>query len=85
MKEFKTASGTIKIKEIIPLNTWKFPIATSVRIKTIKNVLKKEIPPKGIIHIIFRHRSFLIVLLQHSNQTNNGLLTFYNVNMGATK
>lgn len=58
MKEFKTASGTIKIKEIIPLNTWKFPIATSVRIKTIKKVLKKEIPPKGIIYIIFRHRSF---------------------------
>lgn len=54
MEEFETLDGIIKIKEIIPLNTWEFPIATSVRIKTIKKVLKKEIPPKGIIHIIFR-------------------------------
>nr|DAG21431.1 MAG TPA: hypothetical protein [Caudoviricetes sp.] len=58
MEEFETLDGIIKIKEIIPLNTWEFPIATSVRIKTIKKVLKKEIPVKGIIHIIFRHRSF---------------------------
>lgn len=51
MKEFKTASGTIKIKEIIPLNTWQFPIEVSGRIKTIKKILEKEPFVKGIVYI----------------------------------
>ena len=58
MKEFKTASGTIKIKEIIPLNTWKFPIEVNGRLKTIKKVLKKEPCVKDIIHIIFKEIVF---------------------------
>lgn len=51
MKEFKTASGTIKIKEIIPLNTWQFPIEVNGRIKTIKKILEKEPFVKGIVYI----------------------------------
>ena len=51
MKEFKTASGTIKIKEIIPLNTWQFPIEVNGRIKTIKKILEKEPFVKGIAYI----------------------------------
>ena len=44
MEEFKTTSGTIKIKETIPLNTWKFPIEVNGRLKIIKKVLKKSHP-----------------------------------------
>lgn len=51
MKEFKTASGIIKIKEIIPLNTWQFPIEVNGRIKTIKKILEKEPFVKGIVYI----------------------------------
>lgn len=51
MKEFKTASGTIKIKNIIPLNTWQFPIEVNGRIKTIKKILEKEPFVKGIVYI----------------------------------
>lgn len=51
MKEFKTASGTIKIKEIIPLNTWQFPIEVNGRIKTIKkNFGKGAIRKRHCIH-----------------------------------
>lgn len=58
MEEFKTTSGTIKIKEIIPLNTRKFPIELNGRLKTIKKVLKKEPSVKGIVHIVCRQRAF---------------------------
>ena len=58
MEEFKTTSGTIKIKEIIPLNTWKFPIEVNGRLKTIKKVLKKGPSVKGIAHIVCKQRAF---------------------------
>lgn len=58
MKEFKTASGIIKIKEIIPLNTWQFPIEVNGRIKTIKKVLKKWPSVKGIAHIVCKKIAF---------------------------
>lgn len=58
MKEFKTASGIIKIKEIIPLNTWQFPIEVNGRIKTIKKVLKKGPSVKGIAHIVCKQIAF---------------------------
>lgn len=58
MKEFKTASGIIKIKEIIPLNTWQFPIEVNGRIKTIKKVLKKGPSVKGIAHIVCKKIAF---------------------------
>ena len=51
MEEFKTTSGTIKIKEIIPLNTWKFPIEVNGRLKTIKKILENDPSAKGIVHI----------------------------------
>lgn len=58
MKEFKTASGIIKIKEIILLNTWQFPIEVNGRIKTIKKVLKKGPSVKGIAHIVCKQIAF---------------------------
>ena len=58
MEEFKTSSGTIKIKEIIPLNTYTFPIEINARIKTIKKVLKKGLGEKGLGHIICKHIAF---------------------------
>ena len=58
MKEFKTASGIIKIKEIIPLNTWQFPIEVNGRIKTIKKVLKKRLSIKGIAGIVCEQIAF---------------------------
>lgn len=85
MKEFKTASGTIKIKEIIPLNTWKFPIEVNGRLKTIKKVLKKEPCVKDIIHIIFKEIVFLMENLQHNYQMNNGLLIPCDVKVVARK
>lgn len=58
MKEFKTACGIIKIKEIIPLNTWQFPIEVNGRIKTIKKVLKKRPSVKGVADIVCKHIAF---------------------------
>lgn len=58
MEEFKTASGIIKIKEIIPLNTWQFPIEVNGRIKTIKKVLKKGSSIKGTARIVCKQRAF---------------------------
>ena len=58
MEEFKTASGIIKIKEIIPLNTWQFPIEVNGRIKTIKKVLKKRPSVKGVADIVCKHIAF---------------------------
>lgn len=62
MEEFKTKNGVIKIKEIIPLNTWQFPIEVNGRLKTIKKVLKKSFKKgpsiKGTVHIVCRQRAF---------------------------
>ena len=58
MEEFKITSGTIKIKETIPLNTWKFPIEVNGRIKTIKRVLKKGWVKEEALHIVCRQRAF---------------------------
>ena len=42
MEEFKTTSGIIKIKEIVPLNTWNYPMEVGTRIYAIKAIIRNE-------------------------------------------
>lgn len=82
MEEFKTQDGIIKIKEIIPLNTWFFPIEVNARINTIKRVMRHSNFSK-IEHIFCKRRAFLTMILQHYNITSNGLWDSYVMKMVA--
>ena len=85
MKEFKTASGIIKIKEIIPLNTWQFPIEVNGRIKTIKKVLKKGPSVKGIAHIVCKQIAFFDGELATQQSNEQWLVDILRRENGCTK
>lgn len=85
MKEFKTTSGRIKIKEIIPLNIWRFPIEVNGRIKTVKRVLKKEQVVKGTLHVVCIHMVFFDGELTTQQSNEQWLVDILRCKNGCTK
>lgn len=85
MEEFKTKDGVIKIKEIIPLNTWQFPIEVNGRLKTIKKVLKKGPSIKGTVHIVCRQRAFFDEEFATQQSNEQWLVDILRCENGCTK